>query len=118
VRLLPFVFVALVITVTPGIDMALVTRNALRYGRKTALRTAVGINLGVSVWAVAATVGLAAVVAASRAAFNAIRLCGAFYLVVLGLRALRQARRAEPADGCDTLPSDLRALRRGSSATC
>jgi threonine/homoserine/homoserine lactone efflux protein len=112
-RLLPFMVVALVITVTPGIDMALVTRNALRYGRKTALTTPVGINLGVSVWALAATVGLAAVVAASAVAFNVIRLCGALYLVWLGLRALGQARRAEPGNVEATLPSPLGALRQG-----
>jgi threonine/homoserine/homoserine lactone efflux protein len=91
VELLPFLAVALVVVVTPGVDMALVTRNALVHGRRGALATALGINLGIAFWSLAAALGLAAVVAASAEAFTAIKLAGAAYLVYLGLRALRSA---------------------------
>ena len=46
-QLLPFLAVAAVVVVTPGVDMALVTRNALLHGRRPALATAVGINVGI-----------------------------------------------------------------------
>ena len=45
------------------------------------------------VWTLATSVGLAAVVAASEPVFQAIKLAGAAYLVVLGLQSLRDALR-------------------------
>jgi threonine/homoserine/homoserine lactone efflux protein len=93
VQVLPFLAVAAVIVLTPGVDMALVTRNALLHGRRSALATAMGVNVGIAFWTVAAAAGLAAVVAASAEAFTAIKLVGAAYLVCLGVQALLHARR-------------------------
>jgi threonine/homoserine/homoserine lactone efflux protein len=94
VHLLPFLAVAAVVVVTPGVDMALVTKNALVHGRRQALATAFGVNVGIAAWTVAAALGLAAVVQASASAFAVIKFAGALYLVYLGLQALRRARRA------------------------
>src|SRR5213078_2427064 len=91
VHLLPFLAVAVVVVVTPGVDMALVTKNALVHGRRQALATALGVNAGIAAWTVAAALGLAAVVQASAAAFAAIKLAGALYLVYLGVQTLRRA---------------------------
>jgi threonine/homoserine/homoserine lactone efflux protein len=88
VHLLPFLAVSAIVVVTPGVDMALVTKNALLHGRRAARATALGVNLGIFIWALAAALGLAAVIAASAAAFTAIKLAGAVYLVYLGLRTL------------------------------
>jgi RhtB (resistance to homoserine/threonine) family protein len=93
-QVLPFLAVAVVVVVTPGVDTALVTRNALLYGRRAAVATAVGVNVGIAFWTVAASIGLAAVVAASVEAFTMIKLAGAVYLVYLGLQALRASRRS------------------------
>jgi len=93
-QVLPFLAVAVVVLVTPGIDTALVTRNALPYGHRAAVATAVGVNVGIAFWTVAASIGLAAVVAASAEAFTAIKLAGALYLVYLGLQAIRASRRS------------------------
>ena len=92
-QLLPFIAVAAVVVVTPGVDMALVTKNALLHGRRTALATAVGINVGILFWTTAAALGLAAVIAHSTTAFTVIKLAGALYLVYLGLQVLRASRR-------------------------
>lgn len=93
-----FLVVAAIVVITPGVDMAVVTRNALMDGRRAALLTALGINLGVLFWVMAAALGLAAVVAASATAFAAIKFAGAVYLIYLGLMALRLGQRAEAAD--------------------
>jgi len=92
VHLGPFLAVAAIVVTTPGVDMALVTRTALVHGRRPAIMTALGINLGVLFWVLAATLGLAAVVAASATAFAAIKLAGAAYLIYLGVHALRASR--------------------------
>jgi threonine/homoserine/homoserine lactone efflux protein len=88
VHLPAFLAVSLLVVVTPGVDMALVTKNALLHGRSAARATALGVNAGIALWTVAAALGLAAVIAASAPAFTAIKLVGATYLVYLGLRAL------------------------------
>jgi threonine/homoserine/homoserine lactone efflux protein len=88
VHLLPFLLVSTIVVITPGVDMALVTKNALLHGRASARATAFGVNLGIFLWALSATLGLAAVIAASGAAFTAIKLGGAVYLVYLGVRTL------------------------------
>lgn len=87
-HLLPFLAVSAIVVVTPGVDMALVTKNALLHGRRSARATALGVNLGIFIWTLAAALGLAAVIAASAAAFTAIKLAGAAYLVYLGVRTL------------------------------
>jgi threonine/homoserine/homoserine lactone efflux protein len=92
VQVLPFLAVSALIVVTPGVDMALVTKNALLHGRTAARATALGVNLGIFLWTLAAALGLAAVIAASAAAFTAIKLVGAAYLVFLGLQALLGSR--------------------------
>ena len=94
-HVLPFVVVSAIVVVTPGVDMALVTKNALLHGRRSAQATAVGINLGILVWTIAAALGLAALVAASAAAFSVIKLAGAIYLIYLGVQALRGSRSEE-----------------------
>lgn len=107
VHLLPFLALSAIIVVTPGVDMALVTKNALLHGRTAARATALGVNLGIFIWSLAAALGLAAVVAASGVAFTAIKLGGALYLVYLGLRALLGSH--EPA----ALPPRGSAFRQG-----
>jgi threonine/homoserine/homoserine lactone efflux protein len=87
-RILAFTVLAALLTITPGIDMALVTRNAIRGGLGEALTTSAGILTGVFVWALAAVVGVAAVLASSATAYTAIKLAGAAYLIYLGLKAL------------------------------
>ena len=84
-----FLGVAALVIVTPGPDTALVTRNALFYGRRAALATSFGVNSGLLIWTLASALGVAAVVHASATAFTAMKLIGAGYLIWLGLRALR-----------------------------
>jgi threonine/homoserine/homoserine lactone efflux protein len=107
IHLIPFITVAGVIVITPGVDMALVTSNGLRGGREPALATALGVNLGVAIWALAAALGLAAAVKASQTLFDAVRLAGAVYLVLLGLRAVLNARGSTPSDGIGPSNHDL-----------
>lgn len=107
----PFLVVAVLVVITPGVDMALVTRNALLYGRRAALLTAFGVNVGIFFWVMAAALGLAAVIATSAEAFAVIKLAGAAYLIYLGLQALRSAHPAEAV--ARPAPSGRDALRQG-----
>src|SRR3712207_5990309 len=90
--LLPYLAVIAVLTVTPGPDMLLVLRNGIRDGSEAAWVTGLGCCLGIAVHATLAVLGLSAILAASAEAFNAVKLAGAAYLVVIGVQSLLHAR--------------------------
>jgi RhtB (resistance to homoserine/threonine) family protein len=90
-HLVVFMGVAAIVIVVPGPDTVVVTKNVLIHGRRAALGTSLGVSAGLSVWTLAAAVGVASVVRASAVAFTVLKLIGALYLVWLGLQALRAA---------------------------
>jgi threonine/homoserine/homoserine lactone efflux protein len=92
-ELAAFLAVAVLVIVTPGQDTALTIRNSLLGGRRAGLFTAVGVSAGQAVWTLAASAGVAALLAASEPAFVALKLLGAAYLVYLGVGALAGALR-------------------------
>ena len=92
-----FVAVAIVVILTPGPDMALVARNTISGGRLAGLATSLGTCSGLLVHAAAAALGLSALLLASSRAFTVVKLAGAAYLVVLGVRAIVHAGREDGA---------------------
>lgn len=94
--LLAFTGIAVLLTVTPGLDMALVLRSALSHGPRHAATTGLGICSGSFVWGLAAAVGVAALLAASELAYTALKVVGAVYLVWLGVGMLRASFRRPP----------------------
>lgn len=95
-QFVPFLAVVLLLTLTPGPDMALVLRNGIRGGASLAWWTGLGCCTGIAGYAAASAIGLAAVLATSATAFTVIKLAGAAYLVYLGVMALLHARRPAP----------------------
>jgi threonine/homoserine/homoserine lactone efflux protein len=91
----PLVFLGIValLTITPGADMAMVARSVFSGGRRDAFATTLGISAGCLAWACASALGVAAVLAASQTAYDALRLVGAVYLIWLGIQSLLAARR-------------------------
>ena len=87
-----FLAAVALLAMVPGPATALVIRRSAVYGTRAALPVIGGIELGIYLWAVAAAVGLAALVAASEAAYIVLRIVGACVLVVLGVQAWRSAR--------------------------
>jgi threonine/homoserine/homoserine lactone efflux protein len=87
----PFLGVSLLIIVTPGQDTLLTVRNTVSGGRAAGFLTAVGVAAGQFTWTVAASLGLTAILLAYPAAFMALRVAGAAYLVYLGVQSLRLA---------------------------
>ena len=94
---LAFIAISLLLAVTPGPDMALVTRNALAHGPKGVFLTTTGIAIALLLWVTATAVGVAAVLKASTTLFHALKLVGGAYLAYLGIRAWL-ASREKPGD--------------------
>jgi threonine/homoserine/homoserine lactone efflux protein len=105
--------VVALLTITPGLDMALVSQSALSGGRGAALATTAGIVCGLLAWGCASAIGVAAVLAASWSAYDALRLAGAAYLVWLGALSLHRARRAGAESRPTLSRSTSRAFRMG-----
>ena len=97
--LLAFIPVALLLTLLPGADTALVTRNALTVGRTGARWTIVGIMTGCLIHATASALGLSAILATSARAYETVKLVGAAYLVWIGVQSIRNAERAQRVEG-------------------
>jgi threonine/homoserine/homoserine lactone efflux protein len=97
-ELIAFCGVAAVLVVTPGPDMALVARNALVAGRSAVPITVLGICAGIVVHALAAAVGLSALLKASATAYAVVKVAGGAYLVYLGAQAWRASFREDGRD--------------------
>jgi threonine/homoserine/homoserine lactone efflux protein len=95
--LLAFAGVSLLLAITPGPDMAVVTKNALAHGRRGVVLTTSGIGLALVVWVTATAVGLSALLRTSGEVLVALKIVGAGYLAYLGIRALLESRQP-PSD--------------------
>jgi threonine/homoserine/homoserine lactone efflux protein len=94
---LAFLAISLLLAVTPGPDMALVTKNALTHGPRGVFLTTTGILFALALWVMATAFGVAALLKASTTLFYALKVVGGAYLAYLGIRAWL-ASREEPAD--------------------
>ncbi|MGY2397838.1 LysE family translocator [Pseudomonas sp. SDO5271_S396] len=104
-NLLAFTFAATLLTLTPGLDTALVLRTATVEGKRQALQATLGINAGCLVWGAAVAFGLGALLAVSELAYNLLKYCGAAYLAWLGLNMLLRPRRSLSPLQADEKPS-------------
>ncbi len=86
--LVAFTAAAGLLTITPGLDTALVLRTAAVEGPKRALLAGAGVCIGCLSWGLLASAGLGAVFAVSRLAYDILRIVGACYLVWFGLRMI------------------------------
>ena len=95
--LAPFLAISVLLILIPGPDTAVVTKHALYGGRRGGVFAAAGVTIGLSVWTLAAADGIATLLRASEAAFLALRIVGALYLVWLGVQLLRNPGRVAAA---------------------
>lgn len=86
-----FALAAGLMTLTPGLDTALVLRAAAVGGARRAAAAGLGVCAGLLAWGLAAAVGLGALLAASETAYAVLRWAGAGYLIYLGVGLVRNA---------------------------
>ncbi|HEX4356767.1 MAG TPA: LysE family translocator [Pseudonocardia sp.] len=86
--LLLFVLAGCVLVAIPGPNHLYIITRGLSQGRAAGLASAAGVETGTLVYSAAAAAGLAALIASSALAFDAVRYLGAAYLIYLGIRTL------------------------------
>lgn len=112
--LLAFTAAAGLLTLTPGLDTALVIRTASVQGSRPAIMTALGIAAGCLIWGAAVSLGLGVLFAASQTAYAVLKWAGAAFLFYLGTRILVAPRsRFEAETGKVAQSGDIRAFVRG-----
>lgn len=87
-----FLLAAGLLTVTPGLDTAMVLRTAAVEGRKRAALAALGIVSGCLVWGALVALGLGVLITASHRAYTLLKWAGAAYLLWLGARLIASPR--------------------------
>ncbi|MGQ0558239.1 MAG: LysE family translocator [Sphingosinicella sp.] len=107
---LGFVLAGLALNIVPGADMAFVVACAARGGRRAGIFAALGIGTGTLVHIVAAVLGLSAILASSRFAFDLIKWVGAAYLLWIAFSMLRSGGDAKP-NAVETPSSPKRLFR-------
>ena len=83
---------------SPGPDFALVLRQSLAHGRRTAVWSSIGIGCGISVHIVYCLLGLGYVLKNSAGALATVKYLGAAYLAYVGVQALRAKARTGDLD--------------------
>ncbi|HYG47329.1 MAG TPA: LysE family translocator [Allosphingosinicella sp.] len=102
--LIAFTLAAALLTVTPGLDTALVLRTAAAEGPRRALAAALGICAGCLAWGLLVAVGLGMLLQASELAYLALKWVGAAYLLYLGVRLIFARRGEAEGGGAESAP--------------
>ena len=91
-----FLLAATALAIVPGPAVAYIVTQSIDRGRRAGLVSALGVASGGLVHVAAATVGLSALIASSATAFTAVKLVGAAYLIVVGIRRIRSGDSEGP----------------------
>jgi threonine/homoserine/homoserine lactone efflux protein len=96
-----FALVVGLLTLTPGLDTALILRTAALRSRREAWGVVGGIQAGTLTWGTLSSLGVSALLTASHTAYDVLRLAGAGYLLWMGGRMLLGSlrRNDDPAAG-------------------
>jgi threonine/homoserine/homoserine lactone efflux protein len=107
-----FLLAALVIATVPGPGIFYVAARTLSGGKRAGIASTFGTALGGLVHVIAGGLGVSALILASAELFTALKFAGALYLVWLGLKTFREARKCLPQQASTV--GDERAFREGA----
>ncbi|MBD1570478.1 MULTISPECIES: LysE family translocator [Aliivibrio] len=107
-----FFIAILLLTMTPGLDTALVIRNTTRGGWKDGITCSLGICCGLFVHATMSAVGLSVVLVSSAELFTVVKTIGAIYLIWLGVQSIRSTfRHSQSIDMNNTKSLEVTSLK-------
>ena len=99
-----FLLASFVLAVTPGPGVFYIVARSVAQGRRSGLASVAGVAVGNFGNAVAASLGLAALFAASSLAFEIVKYAGAAYLIYLGIKVLISKSSADAPEAPKAVP--------------
>ena len=81
---------SLALAIVPGPAVLYIVTRSVSQGRAAGVVSVAGIHVGTLVHVIAAALGLSALLMRSVVAFSVVKYAGAAYLILLGIRTLRQ----------------------------
>ena len=79
---------------SPGPDFVLVTRQSLRYNRKVAIWTSLGIGVGILFHSLLAITGLVLLITSNELFSTILKIIGSLYLLYLGVNSILDSKKA------------------------
>jgi len=111
ITLTTFMAASVALYLTPGADMMFISASGAAGGSRAGIAAALGVSIGSLAHTVLAVIGVAALIAASPLAYDALRYLGAAYLAYLAVTTWR----AGPPDPAAAGARDVwRAFQRGA----
>jgi threonine/homoserine/homoserine lactone efflux protein len=114
--LLAFLAAAAVLVLIPGPGTAWVVGQSMAGGARRGIVAGLGLETATQLHALAASLGLSALLAASATAYEALRYAGAAYLIWFGIRTWRLGAQTE-SSGPDTRAGSMRRVYLRSVVT-
>jgi threonine/homoserine/homoserine lactone efflux protein len=111
-HLLAFLLTVYLLVLIPGPSVLFVVSRGVALGRRAALATVLGNEVGLTFQLAFVAIGVGSVVARSDAVFNALKLIGAAYLVLLGIRKIRDRKSLAEFGTASATPKRLRRIFR------
>jgi threonine/homoserine/homoserine lactone efflux protein len=102
-----FIAASMALLVIPGPAVLFIVARSGAQGTRAGLVSVLGVHTATIVHVLAAVAGLSAVVVASSLAFTAVKVVGGVYLIYLGVKSIRSARRTS-----DVAPPTVRPAKR------
>jgi threonine/homoserine/homoserine lactone efflux protein len=113
-HLAEFLVTVYVLILIPGPSVLFVVSRGVALGRRAALATVAGNAGGFALQLVLVSIGVGSIVARSDAVFSALKLLGAAYLVLLGVRKIRDRKSLTELGASAVAPRGLaRTVREG-----
>ena len=110
---LTFFTAAFLLNLSPGPDMAYILGQTIRGGVRSGFAAMFGIWSGAFIHVLLAALGLSAIVATSVIAFSIVKYIGAFYLIYIGITALRSKSSKFTLPPKTSTKSNLKIFKQG-----
>ena len=110
-----YLVAAMVIILAPGPSVLFIIARAIAWGRATAVATAAGNVTGAFTLSLMVAFGLGPILQRSEAAFIGVQVLGGFYLIYLGIDAIRHSKihAEDMVNQGDIRPSSFKSIRDG-----
>jgi len=86
---------------SPGPDFAIVLKQSLVHGRRTAIRTSLGVGTAILLHVTYSLLGIGLLIRSSELWFNVVKFAGAAYIAWIGVQSLRAKPRAVGVGGAE-----------------